>query len=761
MLGDVRVLDLAVGCAGSLAATLLGDFGADVVKVVTADPREERGPELPDWLACNRSKRIVVEGPGDQEALDRFACAADLVIVDSEERLRQFGIDPDSVVSSTLVLYTPAYLPQGAPWYGEMESAGLLEAATGIAGYQASYSGGPVASVYPYLVRLQGVWAATCAVAALIEFRHSRRGQSITVSGMHAALIFGDMTFSRPIGEPDPDRGIGPAGLNSMYTRYQCADGKWVFVGGLGPKFANIVLDLVGLRHLLDDPRAGGQIEQLWASENVSWVMPAFAERFRGASAAEWMARLEAADVPCALLSTRDEWFRSEQMAVMNQRLRVADPVLGPIDMTGVIVDSTATPADPGPASAPVSIQELAWHRGAGIPVEPRKSNSAPSGPLDGHRIAVLGSYVAGPLIGRLLTELGASAIKVEPPSGDPWRVQGFGINRGNRSISLNLAHATAREALQELLASCDAVVDNFRIGVMERLGLSHDELAARNPQVVTVGVTAYGERGPLAMQPGYDPVLQAASGMMIAQGGDSEPTALSLPPIDLATALCGAFATTLGLYHRTMTGTGQHLSTALGTTALFFQSSELIDYPDRPAGRAGGRDFVGPSALDRFYSVKDGYVRIQVGNIDPAKWVAAGLDVDETALARDAATEIARILAPLTRDEAERRLKAAAVPAAAARTSGEVAVDEELHDLGVMSKYTTTQGVDMTLTGRFVFFDRTEVHPLRITPGLGEHSIELLAEADVSAESIERMVAEGLVIQGSPMDIVYLPPYR
>ncbi|MEV0685249.1 CoA transferase [Nocardia sp. NPDC050378] len=161
MLGDVRVLDLAVGCAGSLAATLLGDFGADVVKVVTADPREERGPELPDWLACNRSKRIVVEGPGDQEALDRFACAADLVIVDSEERLRQFGIDPDSVVSSTLVLYTPAYLPQGAPWYGETESAG----------------------------RQQGLWAAIRALAALVEFRHSRRGQSITVSGLDAAIV--------------------------------------------------------------------------------------------------------------------------------------------------------------------------------------------------------------------------------------------------------------------------------------------------------------------------------------------------------------------------------------------------------------------------------------------------------------------------------------------------------------------------------------------------------------------------------------------
>ncbi|RYE39235.1 MAG: CoA transferase [Hyphomicrobiales bacterium] len=763
-LGDVRVLDLAEGGAGSLAAALLGDFGADVVKVVGTDPRRQPSGHLPDWVVRNRSKRLALvdfDDVADRAAVANLIGGSDIVVTDSPDRLEAFGLKREDVAAHHLLLDVSPYVPGWTPWHGKAASAELLEAITGISGYQASYSGEHVASVYPYLTQLQAVWAACCAVAGLAEYRQTGEGQTVTVSGMHAALLFGEITFSRPIGEPEPDRAIGPAGLNPMYTRYQCSDGQWVFVGGLGPKFANRVVDLVGVRPLLDDPRVGGRIERLWAVENVPWVMAEFNARFAGLPAAEWIARLEKNDIPCTLLNSRDDWFRSEQMALLDQRVQVVDPILGEIHMPGTVVASRATPGTVSPAAEPVTVGDLGWHATAGEPVTDPRVEGTSHGPLDGYKVAVLGSFVAGPLTGRLLAELGVDAIKVEPLIGDPWRVQGFGINRGNRSIAIDLSGDVGRAALREVLADCDIVINNFRLGVMERLELDHDALAEVNPDIVTVAVTAFGERGPLSPRPGYDPVLQAASGMMTAQGGTGEPVALSLPPNDLTTAVCGAFAAVVGVYHRMMTGQGQHLSTALATTTVFLQAGDLVSYSGRPPGRSGGTDFLGPTPFDRFYSVQDGQIRLQAEHIDPARWQAAGLDLDEAAFEHDPAAAISRVLARFSRSEAVKRLTAAEVPAVSARRSGEVAEDPDLHRRGFMTTTTTRSGQPFILTGHYTGFERTETRPLLPPPGLGEHSTQLLRDAGLSEAAVEELLNTGALIEGQAMDITYLAPYR
>ncbi|OHV56744.1 hypothetical protein BCD48_43630 [Pseudofrankia sp. BMG5.36] len=161
-------------------------------------------------------------------------------------------------------------------------------------------------------------------------------------------------------------------------------------------------------------------------------------------------------------------------------------------------------------------------------------------GPLDGLRIASLGTFVAGPFAAALLAELGADVIKVEPPDGDPWRMNGFVYNRGTRSLAIDLSAAAGRATFDDVLRGTDVVMNNFRLGVMDRLGLGAKRLASLNPSLISVDVTAYGAAGPAAEKPGYDTVLQAAAGIMTAQGGRDEPVVVSLPVNDHTTAVVG-----------------------------------------------------------------------------------------------------------------------------------------------------------------------------------------------------------------------------
>ncbi len=201
-------------------------------------------------------------------------------------------------------------------------------------------------------------------------------------------------------------------------------------------------------------------------------------------------------------------------MLATGQCLEVLDPVLGRVVMPGSPVTSELTPARVRPAAAATAIKDVRWladspaGRGA-----PAGAGHAPGeGPLAGYRVASFGSYVAGPYGAYLLGKLGADVVKVEPLSGDPWRMQGFTLNRGVKSLAIDLQRPAGRDAVRAVLRGCDIVLDNFRLGVMTRLGIDHEQLSMLNPAVLTVAVTAYGEKGPLADKPGYDPVLQAAS---------------------------------------------------------------------------------------------------------------------------------------------------------------------------------------------------------------------------------------------------------
>jgi crotonobetainyl-CoA:carnitine CoA-transferase CaiB-like acyl-CoA transferase len=193
---------------------------------------------------------------------------------------------------------------------------------------------------------------------------------------------------------------------------------------------------------------------------------------------------------------------------------------------------------------------------------------------------------IAGPFLATLLGELGADVVKVErPPSGDEFRTAHAGrslgssfpaYNRGKRSLLIDLAQG-GRDAFDAFVRTADVVVDNYRPGVLPRLGLDYERLAEINPGVTSVSVSAFGETGPRARRPGFDPIVQAMSGMMRAQGGRDEadsPVFLTVPVNDVVAAALGALGACAALAARERIGQGQRVSVTLCAAACLVQSS-------------------------------------------------------------------------------------------------------------------------------------------------------------------------------------------
>jgi len=352
------------------------------------------------------------------------------------------------------------------------------------------------------------------------------------------------------------------------------------------------------------------------------------------------------------------------------------------------------------------------------------------NGPLDGVRVLDLGAIIAGPFGASLLGELGADVIKVEPLTGDSFRGPGFAAyNKGQRGVALDLRHPDGKAAFLRLVETADVVVDNYRPGVLGRLGITWDDLSQVNERVISVSVTGFGEGGPFGSDAGFDPVLQAMSGLMRAQGGDSDPVFFTVPVSDVAASACVALGASLALLHRFDSGRGQRASTCLAATASLLQAAELVRFEGRPPPPVGGRDHPGPSPLDRVYQASDGWIRI--------------LATDPDTLPQPDVETWAR---SMTRDEAVATLNAAGVSAVPARTTIELADDGHLKSYGVLHPDPRPDRDGWT-AGRHAGFSRTERADTLVSPSLGEHTRELLSEVGYTEAETDALVEAGAAL--------------
>jgi crotonobetainyl-CoA:carnitine CoA-transferase CaiB-like acyl-CoA transferase len=752
-LRGLRVLDLSRHRAGAVAGMLLAGFGSEVLRLDHSPERS--GPGRADdadavELAWHRGKRRLHQAPW--RVPTELMKEADVCLLDgSVGDLTEKGLEPAALARRhhRLVVVHLGPFTDSAPWSGQEPSETLAWAGSGLCLRQASHDGGPIELVVPVLTVLQGVWAAAAAAAALYERETSGRGQVVGAHAAHAMVIAGAaaFTFNRAAPDPSPPgvpRVGGAGGPIPFYRPYRCRDDQWLFLAALTPHFTQRAFSVLGRPHLLEDPRLeGGGRAALLRPENSEWAMEEMAAVFSTRDRDEWLALLTEAGCPAGPLLDRESWLDHPQLSAIGMRVDGVHPRLGAFSAPGIPLHMTATPplAHPPLESSPLTVP--GWSRDTGWTArsgEEPTPPGAPDGPLAGVRVIDLGAIIAGPFAGSLLAELGADVVKVEPPAGDSFRGPGFAAyNKGQRGIVLDLQSEGGRQALLELIRGADVVIDNYRPGVLDRLGISYQHLQSVRPDIITVTITGFGSGGPLGDQPGFDPVLQAMSGMMSAQGGSSDPVFFTVPVNDVTTATVAAAGACLALLHRRRTGRGQAVRTSLAGISAFLQAEDLVRFGGRPTSPSGGRDFSGPELGTRFYRVEDGWFRVESPGATGAELAA---DLGVVGLEEPL---------PISAAEAVLRLQAAGRPSVVVPDPRGLASDAEILSQGILHADPRPERHGWWTAGRQAHFSRTPRTGTLSAPAMGEHTREVLVEAGMEAGRVEALVTEGVARGPAP----------
>ena len=390
-------------------------------------------------------------------------------------------------------------------------------------------------------------------------------------------------------------------------------------------------------------------------------------------------------------------------------------------------------------------------------------------GPLEGVRVVDLSAIIAGPVATAFLATFGAEVVKLEPLEGDalrgyPSTLPGqsryfLGINRGKRSLALDLKHPEGAAIARRLARDADVVVESFRPGVAARLGLDYPTLREANPRLVYCSISAYGQRGPLATRPGLDPVVQCYGGLAWEQGAPEgeAPALVRGSLVDYYTGSLAASGVLLALLGRARTGAGQYLETSLLDGVLAMQAGRLF-WAEALEPREAVRDLLG-DRVSRIYPTREGYLYLYVEL--PKFWeglcrtlgLEAWLDDPglQTMVGRHAhkAALIARIterLAARTAAEWEAIFTAADVPCTRIRAIPELLADPHAEANGMLATAPHPALGPVRCLGVPVRLAGTPGRPPGPPPELGEHTDAVLLEAGYTREAIARLRAQRVV---------------
>ena len=389
--------------------------------------------------------------------------------------------------------------------------------------------------------------------------------------------------------------------------------------------------------------------------------------------------------------------------------------------------------------------------------------------PLRGIRVVDLTSSLAGPTCTEILAALGADVIKVEHPSrGDEARAWGpsffeggsvlfFAANRSKRSLALDLKDDRGKEALLRLVDRADVFTQSMRAGTAERQGLGAAALQARNERLVYCSIGAFGRAGPLAAQPGYDPLLQAFAGLVSITGEAERPgVRIGASVIDIGTGVWAALGIVAALYERTATGRGREVDVTLLDTALSlvaYQLTTALRTGDAPGRFGTAFPLIVPYEVFR---TADGELMVAAANDRLFAQLCeriglAGLAADPRfATNPERVAHRAELLPPIQARFAERTSAEwlellDGIPVAPVQDLAQVARHEQVQAVGMIGEIdgVATVGVPLQIDGERLTHDGAP-------PTLGRDSAEVLAELGYSAAEVATLVDEGVVVSGA-----------
>ncbi|WP_198134914.1 CaiB/BaiF CoA transferase family protein [Roseovarius sp. 217] len=395
------------------------------------------------------------------------------------------------------------------------------------------------------------------------------------------------------------------------------------------------------------------------------------------------------------------------------------------------------------------------------------------TGPLAGMKVIELAHIMAGPVCGLMLADMGADVIKVEKPDGDdsrrfvPPAIEGESaaymmMNRNKRGVALNLKEPDAVEALHRLLEEADVVIENYRMGTMERLGLSYEALRTINPRLIYCEISGFGRTGPYAERGGFDLIAQGMSGLMsiTGEGPGRPPVKTGAPVSDITAGIVAAMGVSAAYARMLQTGQGQKVDTSLFEAAItqtYWQSAIAFATGVAPGPMGSAHPLNGPYQA---FQTADGW--INVGAANQRNWLRF-LDVigapelnDDSRFASNHdrmqhLKQLEDILNDHLRHETSEvwldRMERAGLPAGPVLDILQMQADPQAHARDMIVEVDHPVAGQVKTLGHPVKFSETPASIRRAAPTLGQHSREVLHEAGYAADQITAMIASGAVI--------------
>ncbi|RIA55236.1 CaiB/BaiF CoA transferase family protein [Dichotomicrobium thermohalophilum] len=396
-------------------------------------------------------------------------------------------------------------------------------------------------------------------------------------------------------------------------------------------------------------------------------------------------------------------------------------------------------------------------------------------GPLAGVRVIELAHIMAGPVCGLMLADMGADVIKVEKPQGDdtrrfvPPEIEGESaafmmMNRNKRGIALDLKQEQAREVLFRLLTEADVLIENYRKGTMEKLGLSYETLREYNPGLIYVEISGFGRTGPYAGRGGFDLIAQGMSGLMSITGeGPGRPPVKVGPPVsDITAGILGAMGVSAAYAHKLKTGEGQKIDTSLFEAAItqtYWQSAIAFATGESPGPMGSAHPLNAPYQA---FETADGWINIGAAN--QANWerliaVLGAPELNDDPRFSSNAARMAhldelsetlnKIFRARTTEEWLTALDEAGVPAGPVLSITEMHADPQTRAREMVVATDHPVAGEVETIGLPVKFSETPGGVWRCAPTLGMHTREVLGELGYAPEEIEQLVSDGAALAG------------
>ena len=827
-LASVRVLHLGTRWPGRVAAMLLADQGADVVEIVrpgrethAVDPLLDRGKRLVEFDLKDETARRACR--------DR-AVEADVVLENMRPgATAELGLDYAAIDGGRgdLVHISLPGFAEGDPLRSVPAWEGVIDASVGVytnISVLGALLGTPVYSAIPMASAYGGVLGSLAASLGLYHRQRTGRGQHIEVPLADCVMAAMALLTCKIEGQPSRynfptiDNAVldlvFPAlrdlhghlseehvaqvaeyvsgHANPTINFYECADGRVLFVCAPDHIYQNrAFLQVLGVYDRViaegmvsenpyvehdagNNVNKGASLTPAWRNRLIELIGAAAKTR----PAKEWEAMMRAANVPVSMVQTSAEWLADSNLRAAGVTTDLEDPARGPVRQPGrfLSIESEAV-RSPGLRAGAALEGAFEWltppvERPA--PVAGNETDAGTGGLLQGIRVLDFSNIVAGPAAGRTLAEHGADVVRIDPPApqAGPFATMWFGVdvNQGKRALVLDLKTEAGKAALARLVEGADVVLHNFLDRSARSLGIAHDQLAAINPEIVSCQIGAWTgtEPGPYDNDPSFDPVLQAATGIMARYGDGPEQPALHAIAscVDYITGFSSAAGISQALLARALGKGGSYVRTSLAMAAQLVQFPHMVAWNGgRPGAEPSGQQAMGEGPGQRIYEAADGWIFVgcRAGDVERLSRAVGAADAAEGAIA-----EAVRILG--VREVQERLSALPGAGAAPLRTLAEIRGDRTVESTEHKSNWMSSGSLALfrgphpsghTTTLPMPTWIRPDASPVRHLPPApfpGAHTAEVLTETGHSEAEIVSLVRSGAAGDGWKVLPRYLP---